>query len=246
MVEISRKKKITPYRVNRHIAGKYKNRQYVSPIKNVPVKLTQKELLLRKALSMAKFDKLHKEFSNISLHINSSKKQSPELSQRDLALKEAILIDQIENLCYKSFKVNLGAENIVALKLNSSKNSFTTIFTTHDKLLYALCVGDEFLQFADVKNIIESMGMVAEKYLPPNADKKYFIKFGEKKFQYHYPSHNKVTPKQTKFYQTLAPYSPALVRIKKIKGPINKYDNLNKKWQKAFDYSYQHIKVKFK
>lgn len=217
---------------------------YSSAVKGDPLAPT--DSAYKKAKEIGRFDKLYKELLQKNLHRPNEKNGSAVVSLRDLALKKALRVDQIEQQCREVFKVAISVENIIVDTVPSSHNSFTTIFISKDDMLYALCAGDDDLQYADVKSIITSMGLEPVEFLPPGANKKYFLDFGLKKFRSYFPSYGKVSAKDTSFYQTLAPYSPALVRIKRIKGDIYEYNADEKVWQKVLKYSYRKIKVKFK
>jgi hypothetical protein len=88
------------------------------------------------------------------------------------------------------------------------------------------------------------MGMKAEKYLPPDANENYFLRFGQKIFQDVFPGRKISTNQDTlSYYQTLAPYSPALVRISKIDGEIRQYSKIGQKWSSTLELSYQRMQV---
>jgi hypothetical protein len=153
-------------------------------------------------------------------------------------------VSQIELACKQRFGLSIKVESIVIDGMPTSRNSHTSIFKADRHTMYALCTSDEPLVLADIKSIVRSIGMKAEAYLPPNADENYFLRFGQKMFQSVFPGRTAKTDQDTAFYQTLAPYSPALIRIAKIDGEIRQYDNIWQKWQMALRFSYQRMLVK--
>jgi len=161
----------------------------------------------------------------------------------DLLDNNTPITSQIEKICKKYFGVDLLIENIILDDAPTSKNSITTVFKTNHDTIYALCTADDPLVLADVKNIVKSMGMKADVYLPPNADQDYFLRFGHKMFQDVFPNRKTRTNQETSFYQTLAPYSPALVRIAKVDGEIRQYSKIGEKWYSALEFSYQRMQV---
>lgn len=202
------------------------------------------ELLRKQITDIRKPEKLSTDISKVKRRLRLSKKKSYTVSQRDILLKNALKMEQLEKLCRVIFKLNLRIDKLIADKLPIGKDSFASVFITDHNNVYVFCHGYEILKFADIKDIINLMGMEAEAYLPPHADKNYFVDFGYKEFQKYYPGRRNVDIKETAFYQTLAPYSPALVRINKINGTINQYNPATKKWQNAIGYSYLRLKVK--
>jgi|GEM_PF-286320 len=150
---------------------------------------------------------------------------------------------QLEKFCRDYFKVNLQIQDIILHEAPTSQSSRTTIFKVDRNTIYALCVSDDPIILADIKNIIRSMGMKADKFLPPNADENYFLRFGQKSFQSVFPGHKPVDASETSYYQTLTPYSPALVRINRVDGEIRQYNKNWQKWQKALEFSYARMQV---
>lgn len=150
---------------------------------------------------------------------------------------------KVENLCRNYFNIDLRIDKIIQNNLPTGDSSCTTVFMTDRNEIYALCTGDDSLKLADVKKVIKSMGMKAEEYLPPGADDDYFLRYGQRVFQSTFPYRKTVLPQETTFYQTLTPYSPALVRIGKINGEIRQYNKICQEWQKAFEFSYLRLWV---
>jgi len=107
-----------------------------------------------------------------------------------------------------------------------------------------LCTADESLNLADIKVIIKSIGMKAEAYLPPDGDSNYFLRYGQKVFQSVFPCRKTSNNAETVFYQTLTPYTPALIRIEKINGEIRQYNQNHQQWQKTLDISYLRMQVR--
>ena len=204
------------------------------------------EILQKKSLALQRFEKKYKQLSRSSLRANAAKSDTATLERQKLVVKKAQRIAQIELICSEKFATQLYVKRIVADALPTGPNSYTTIFSTTHNAMYALCTGDASMQYADVKSAMKSMGIEVDAFLPPNADTNYFKDFGLKKFQQYFPSRATISADDTAFYETIAPYSPALVKIKRLKGAINQYDESTKKWHKALEYSYQRLQVLFR
>jgi len=151
--------------------------------------------------------------------------------------------NQLKKACKNYFGVDLNIQNIILYNAPTDDDSYTTVFKDDRSTIYALCLSDKPITLTNVKNIIRSMGMKADKYLPPNADNDYFLHFGQKLFQSVFPSLKLINDDETLYYQTLAPYSPALVKINKVNGEIRQYDKIWQKWQRALKLSYTRMQI---
>jgi len=152
-------------------------------------------------------------------------------------------LSRTEKICRDCFGVDLKIKNLILDEVSTSRNSYTTVFKADHNVIYALCVSDNPLVLADVKSIIRLMGMKAEFFLPPNADKDYFLNFGHGAFLDVYPARKAGSDQEIHYYKTLAPYSPALVRISKVNGEIRRYDKIWQEWQSAIKFSYLRMQV---
>lgn len=150
---------------------------------------------------------------------------------------------RLENICRNYFGINLDVKEVLLDSAPSSKDSNTSVFKTSKDTIYALCISDKPLTLADVKSIVSAMGIKAEEFLPPNADHDYFNNYGQKIFKSVFPGRREGSEQDISFYKTLAPYSPALVKISRINGEIRKYNSNWRQWQKALEMSYHPIRV---
>lgn len=153
---------------------------------------------------------------------------------RERQLKKPLL----EGICREFFKVNLCVTEIVFNDVSTGKYSRTTVFKDDREEVYALCLSDEPLVLADIRNIISSMGMKAQEYLPPDADYEYFSRNGRKIFESVFPDRKITNDQEITFYKTLAPYSPALVRISQIHPEVREYNDIRNQWQNSMQLSY--------
>jgi hypothetical protein len=162
----------------------------------------------------------------------------------DSVLTESVSrVSQTEKDCKDYFGVDLRIKYIILNDAPTSKNSHTTVFRTDHDAIYALCSSDSPLILADIKTIIRLMGMKAELFLPPYADSSYFFNFGQKAFLDIFPGRKAGSDQELSYYKTLAPYSPALVRISEVNGEIRRYDKIWQEWQSAIRFSYLHTQV---
>ncbi|HEU5122253.1 MAG TPA: hypothetical protein VFT59_05410 [Candidatus Saccharimonadales bacterium] len=144
----------------------------------------------------------------------------------------------IEHACQTTFAYSVRVTNIVADALETPKNSHTTIFETDGGELLALCHSNETLELGDIKRIIRGMGLEAAYYFPPAGYDNYFIDFGKKAFAASFPGRRITEHDNLSFYESLAPYNPALVKIGKINGEIRGYIPVLEQWYKVVDFNY--------
>ena len=150
----------------------------------------------------------------------------------------------IEHLCRDSFGVTLLVKRIVIADLTSSKGTRTTVFESTNGGLYAFSSVTAPLVLADIQKIMTRVGISVERYLPPRGDSEYFLQFGRSAFLDAYPGRRSVEDRETTFYQTLAPYGPALVKIARIKEGLFEFIPVVERWHKKMNYSYNPIEVR--
>lgn len=162
------------------------------------------------------------------------------MSDREYELAEKM---RIKRLCKENFGVDLRINTIVASDVEMTQDdSYTTIFNTNGAM-YALCETNEPTTLRDIKSQIRLMGLDAEYYYPPAHDANYFERYGKNAFLSVFPGREIATESDIDFYKTLAPYSPALVRIRKVNGRIRRFNKPGNMWQTTMDLSYSRIRV---
>jgi hypothetical protein len=149
----------------------------------------------------------------------------------------------IEQKCLDIFDLDVHIKRVIIGNVQTGVRARTTIFEADRHTLYAFCTADEPIVLRDVQLMIKGMGIEPEFYLPPHGDKDYFVDFGRQAVAEVYPDLKSYAGLEMSFYQTLAPYNPALVRISRIKGEIREYLKPLQQWQKLQNCSYVRIKV---
>lgn len=160
---------------------------------------------------------------------------SPEIYD-DLALEE---------IARAQFGVQLDIKQVVARNIPTSHTSVATVFVTAKQQLYVYVTGRAPLTLGDVRKMVKRMGLLAEAYLPPRHESRYFDKHAEAKFRDVFPGRSVVNDQDLYFYRLLAPYNPALVLINEIDGGLIKQfdasDSSN--WRVAAKFAYKRIKT---
>lgn len=149
----------------------------------------------------------------------------------------------IEQLCKTQFNIDIRVENVIVDDVQTGPNSYATVFQVDQHTLYVLCESDDPMTLSDVKHIVKSMGVEAAAYLAPRADSEYFARYGHEAFLRAYPGRKTETDQEKSYYQTLSPYTPALIKVAKINGEIRRYNSVVSNWQKVLDYSYARMRV---
>lgn len=151
---------------------------------------------------------------------------------------------QSEAICRKYFGITIRIEEILYDDIETGEESYCVLFRTRRNDLFALYIAKEPQTLGSVRHIVRSMGLKAESYAVPFGDKQYFKRKGFEIFKQAYPGRKQWTTQEAAFYQTLAEYSPALVKISKVYGEVRRYNpNYSAKWQKILDLQYEKMKV---
>lgn len=148
----------------------------------------------------------------------------------------------IERTCESAFGVRLTVLEVVARKLPTGFASTATVFkTANPAALYVMISSQTSVVLADVQKMVRSMNADADEYLPPHGDADYFSRIATQKFKSMFPGKHITSPDDLRYYRTLAPYNPALVRLSKVKGDIRAFHYESKSWRKVKDYAYSKI-----
>lgn len=147
---------------------------------------------------------------------------------------------QIEQFCFDYFKVKLPIEEVVADHFATSKNSYITIFRTKSGNMYALCnvEGGRELSLAEVKAIMRHAGLRIAGTAPPEGNARFFRSFAEKLFKQVYPNRHVTERTDLRYYESLTPYSPALVKIREIHDGVSQYNAHFDTWDRMIDLTY--------
>ena len=147
----------------------------------------------------------------------------------------------IERACRDTFGLKLQISEVIARDVPTSYTSVATVFKTSPNVVYVYISSQSKLLLSDVKKIIRNMNIDAEGYVPPHADADYFKRIGTEKFKAMFPGKHIMGEADIRYYETLAPYSPALVRVARIKGDIRGFHYESQSWRKVRDYAFNKI-----
>ena len=151
----------------------------------------------------------------------------------------------MEQIAKEQFGVQLDIKQVIARNIPSSHTTKATVFLTTKRQLYVYVSGRAPLNLGDVRKIVKRMGLIAEAYLPPRHEPRYFDKHAEGKFRETFPGRTLVGDADLHFYRLLTPYNPALVLINEVDGGVIKqFDSMDSSnWRAVAKFAYKRIKT---
>lgn len=147
----------------------------------------------------------------------------------------------IQQAIEAAFGLKLKINEVAARRVPTGYTSTATLFLSPPNALYVFVQSQSNMVLADVRSILRSMNVDVEEFVPPHGDRDYFKRIGEQKFKEIFPGKHITSPEDTRYYQTLAPYSPALAKIARVKGEIRGFHFESKSWRKVRGYTYNKI-----
>lgn len=148
----------------------------------------------------------------------------------------------IEKACKELFGIQVDIADVIIRGLPVGVAARATVFASTNRHIYAFIVSQSGLVLDDVRKIVQRMQTEADKFIPPHGEAEYFDRIGRDKFKAMFPGKPIVGEEDLRYYKNLAPYNPALVLLRKIKGEIRGFEVESKTWRKAKDYAYSKIK----
>ena len=151
----------------------------------------------------------------------------------------------LERIIQEKFGVEADVGKVIVRRADVSRTAHATLFLTKKKQLLLYMEASSPLLLADVKKLVNRMGLKAETFVPPIGRPTYFDDIGRAKFRDVFPGRTTVTSEDILFYKTLAPYNPALVSISEVKnGEIYQFDaDARSGWRLATKFSYRRIRT---
>jgi len=150
---------------------------------------------------------------------------------------------QCREVVVEQFHLDLPIDEVLFDDIETGRDSYAVFFRS-GRDMYALLIDENNTQtLGDARHTVRAMGLEAEKFLPPHADDRYFMRAGEKYFQQAFPGRKQWSTQEITHYQSYAVYSPALIRLSRINGEIKRFNTIGSAWQKAFEFSFAKVKV---
>lgn len=149
----------------------------------------------------------------------------------------------IERACREAFNLRLNISEVIIRDVPTSYTATATVFKTSPNMVYVYITSQSKLLLADVKKMLRGMNIDAEGFIAPHGDKDYFTRIGTEKFKTMFPGKHIMSDDDIRYYQTLAPYNPALIRVARIKGDIRGFHFESQSWRKVKDYAFNKISL---
>lgn len=149
----------------------------------------------------------------------------------------------IEELVKAQFGLQIDIKQMVARDIPVSHTAVANVFLTSKHQLFALIQAKSVMTFGDVRKIARNMGLEVSSYLSPGHDETYFNKIARDKFRQVFPGRHDITEDELRYYRTLVPYNPALLKIEAITGgAIRQFDSHDSsEWRVAAKFAYKQI-----
>lgn len=146
---------------------------------------------------------------------------------------------ELEAFCTKYFAKNIRVRKVLFDALPVSQTATMTVFSTQKHGVFAVIESEDdgTLRLGDIERTIKRAGFSPSHYVAPGGHKGYFLQRAYNIFSSVYPSRTVWTPDQKSYYQLLVPYSPALVKLSSLRGPVRRYNVHSKSWQIVYEPS---------
>lgn len=149
----------------------------------------------------------------------------------------------LEEIIRTQFGLQLGMKQMIVRDIPVSHTAEASVFLTPKHQLFAFIKAQSALTFGEVKKIAVRMGLDVDEFVPPGRDMDYFNDIAKEKFRQVFPGRHDITEEELRYYRTLVPYNPALLRVKSISGgAIKQFDSHDSsQWRVAAKFAYKQI-----
>lgn len=149
----------------------------------------------------------------------------------------------VEEIVRTQFGLQVAVKQVVVRDIPVSHTAVATVFLTPKHQLFALIKAQSALTYGEVKTIAKRMGLDVDEFLPPGHDSSYFNDNAGEKFRKVFPGRHDITEEELRYYRTLVPYNPALLRVRGVSGgAIRQFDSHDSsQWRVAAKFAYKQI-----
>ncbi len=151
----------------------------------------------------------------------------------------------VEELVKSHFGLQLDVKQMIARDIPVSHVASASVFLTPKHQLFALIQARSVLTYGDVRKVAKHMGLEVETYIPPGHDEGHFNALAREKFRQVFPGRHDVSDEELRYYRTLVPYNPALLKVQSVTaGTIKQFDSHDSsEWRVAARFAYKQIKT---
>ena len=149
----------------------------------------------------------------------------------------------VEEIVRTQFGLQVGIKQVVVRDIPVSHTAVASVFLTPKHQLFALVKAQSALTYGEVSKMAKRMGLEVDEFLPPGHDGLYFNAVARDKFRQVFPGRHDVTEEELRYYRTLVPYNPALLRVRNVSGgAIKQFDSHDSsQWRVAAKFAYKQI-----
>lgn len=149
----------------------------------------------------------------------------------------------VEELVKSHFGLQVDVKQMIARDIPVSHTGVASVFLTPKHQVFVLIRAHAALTFGDVRKIAKHMGLEVETYLAPGHDDSYFNTVARDKFRQVFPGRHDIDENELRYYRTLVPYNPALLKVSGINGGVIKqFDSHDSsEWRVAARFAYKQI-----
>lgn len=149
----------------------------------------------------------------------------------------------VEELVKSHFGLQVEVKQMIARNIPVSHTATGSVFLTPKHQVFAVIRAQSAATLGDVRKIAKHMGLEVETYCAPGHDDGYFNKIAREKFRQVFPGRHDVSEDELRYYRTLVPYNPALLKVDAIQGGVIKqFDSHDSsEWRVAARFAYKQI-----
>ena len=147
----------------------------------------------------------------------------------------------LEETMSQQFHKKVDITRMIVRNVQVGVTAFASIFRVKGGTMYALIRTPNPQTVGDVRRIAREMGIEFTDMVPPAGVQEYFDMHATRRFKEVYPGRHAISEDDLRYYMTLVPYSPALLKVSRIKGEINEFDPQTRSWHVVKQISYSHI-----
>lgn len=155
----------------------------------------------------------------------------------DLALEKQIT---------SSFAADITIQQMIARGLPLSRVAEAEVFLTSRHQLYVFIQAEGAITTGDVRKMVRHMGCEIDDFIGPRGDSQYFTRIATEKFRTVFPGRMPLSEDDLRYYYTLIPYNPALVRVKTVThNVLYQFDpESESSWRPVIKLVYRSVKAK--
>lgn len=141
-----------------------------------------------------------------------------------------------------NFNKRFDISKMIVRDIQVGTAAHASIFKIKGGGVYVLIRSANELSLGDVMKMARNMGIDIEECLPPAGIETYFNDKAIERFKQVFPGkHIMNDSDDLRYYRTLAPYTPALIKVARIRGELCEFAPETREWRVVKRLSYAKI-----